>query len=135
MARIGSLILLGFTGILCLAGCGGVDLFEEDSTPVTITGKVLYRGHPLNGGWLVFSSDPQFGAGTDLIMTEVLSEGTFHVRDHQHQGLKPGYYRMSVTSHPNPHWQLPRRYHDPNTSGLRCTVSAQQPLRLRIELD
>lgn len=135
MARSGRWFIPIIAAIICSTGCGGIDLFETDTTPVTITGKVLYRGYPLNGGWIVFSSDPQFGSGTDIVMTEVLSDGTFHVHDQQHLGLKPGYYRISVSSNPNPHWQLPRRYQDPNSSGLRCTVSAQQPLRLRIELD
>lgn len=129
--KIGLLCL----GLVLLGGCGVAEVFDYDAPPVQISGRVLYRGYPLNGGWIVFSADPELGAGSDMLMTEILSDGTFQAIDSRQSGLKPGYYRMAVTNHPSPQWSLPKRYCDPTTSGLKCQVEANQPLRLRIELE
>ena len=121
--------------MLLSAGCGNVDLFESDAPPVTITGQVYYRNYLLPNGWVVFSADPDFGAGTDTIMVPISSDGTFQAYDGKQWGLKPGYYRITVTSQGRNGWTLPRKYSDPNTSGLKCMISANQPLRIRLELD
>lgn len=118
-----------------VAGCGTAEIFDASAPPVQISGRVLYRGYPLNGGWIVFSADPDFGAGSDLLMTEIYSDGTFQAIDATQSGLRPGYYRMAITNHPSPQWSLPKRYADPSASGLKCMVESNQPLRLRIELD
>lgn len=121
--------------LLLSAGCGGVDLFESDAPPVTITGQVYYRNYLLPNGWVVFSADPDFGAGTDTIMVPISSDGTFQAYDGKQWGLKPGYYRIAVSSQARNGWSLPRKYSDPKTSGLKCMISANQPLRIRLELD
>lgn len=121
--------------LLASSGCGGVDMFEPDAPPVLVTGRVFYRGAQLQNGWIVFSADPNYGAGTDTLMVPIGPDGTFQGYDSKQPGLKPGYYRIVVSTTFNNGTQLPRRYTDPNTSGLRCMVQANQPLRITIELD
>lgn len=121
--------------VFVLPGCGAPDLFESDAPPVQITGQVLYRGYQIPGGWIVFSADPDFGAGTDTLMAPIAFDGTFQTFDGKQSGLKPGFYRIAISANDNPTWRLPRKYHDPSTSGLRCKVELNQPLRIRFELD
>lgn len=130
-----SLAALVAAWLITLSGCGNTDLFESDAPPVQVTGQVLYRGYQVPGGWIVFSADPDFGAGTDVLMAPIAFDGTFQTFDGKQSGLKPGYYRIAVSANDNPAWRLPRRYNDPSTSGLKCMVEANQPLRIRFELD
>lgn len=120
---------------ICFMGCGSVDLYDVNADPVTITGHIKYRGISLQGGWIVFSADPDFDAGTDVLMAEVASDGQFHASNSTQKGLKPGYYRIAVSSHRNNRMTLPIRYQDPSISGLKCMVETNQPLRIKIELD
>lgn len=121
--------------IATIPGCRDTELFEPDASPVQITGQVRYRGYQVPGGWIVFSADPHFGAGTDTLMAPIAYDGTFQTFDGKQSGLKPGYYRVAISANDNPAWKLPRRYMDPSTSGLKCMVESNQPLRIRFELD
>lgn len=125
-------IVLVFLG---LSGCGNTDLFEAEGPPVNITGRVFFRGYSLPGGWIVFSADPDFGAGTETLMAPLARDGSFQASDGKQIGLKPGYYRIALSASTTNQWQLPIRYCDPSTSGLKCMVQANQPLRIRLELD
>jgi hypothetical protein len=106
-----------------------------EAKPVYVMGRVTYRGQPLPGGQIVFVADPDYGAGTDLLAASIGLDGSFVLHDGQQVGLKPGYYRITVTSFHQSYLQLPRRYNDPTTSGLRCQIDPDQPLRLNIELN
>lgn len=115
-----------------LAGCGTEEMFQHDANPVTVTGTVTYRGYIVNGGWISFTPETENG---DVILAEIMSDGTFRAADGKQPGLHPGKYRMSVRNHPSQYGNLPRRYADAQLSGLKCVVTANQPLRLRVELD
>jgi hypothetical protein len=123
--------------VLAAGGCAdGVCVNEwQQQRPVYVLGRVKYRGYPVPGGQIVFAADPDYGAGTDLIAVDLGLDGGFIVQDAQQVGLKPGYYRITVSTHPSSRCQLPRRYLDPHASGLRCQIEPDQPLRLNIELD
>lgn len=121
--------------LLISSGCGGVDLFESDAPPVSITGQVYYRNYLLPNGWVIFTADPHFGAGTDTLMVPISGNGTFQAYDGKQWGLKPGYYCIAVSCQARNGWSLPSKYTDPKTSGLRCMIQANQPLRIRLELD
>jgi hypothetical protein len=114
--------------MLLLVGCGTSDIFEHfsDGPPQPVSGRVQYRNYALNGGWIVFHSENH-----QTFTAEVFSDGTFTLNS----GLIAGRYRITVTNHKSAHWGLPSRYNDPQLSGLACTVEANQPLRLRIELE
>jgi hypothetical protein len=121
---------------LSAAGCAeNVCVHDWDQRPVYVTGQVKFRGYPLNGGQIVFSADPEYGAGTELFSAELGIQGHFTLQSHHQQGLKPGYYRITLSSPPQSRNSIPHRYLDPATSGLRCFVEPDQPLRLTIELD
>ncbi|HMO35372.1 MAG TPA: hypothetical protein PKA06_04960 [Gemmatales bacterium] len=115
---------------MLVLGCGTADIFEHlsDDPPVTVSGKVYYRGYALNGGYISFISEL---SNESAVVVEVMSDGTFQLNS----GLKPGKYRIAVTNHRSAHWGLPSRYANPQISGLFCQVHVHQPLRLRIELD
>jgi hypothetical protein len=121
---------------ICVAGCAdGVGVHDWNHAPVYVTGQVKYRGQPVRGGSIVFSADPQYGAGTEILTSELGLTGHFTLHDHHQTGLKPGYYRITISNASHSHLAIPSRYHDPATSGLHCYVEPNQPLRLTIELD
>ena len=129
MSRYTGMLLL----LLGLAGCGTDEMFQHDAKPVTVTGKVTYRGYIVNGGWIAFTPETESQGG--VLLAEIMSDGTFQAADGKQHGLLPGRYRMTVRNHPSQYGSLPRRYADPMESGLKCVVSSNQPLRLRVELD
>jgi hypothetical protein len=118
--------------LVMLSGCGMDDMFVHDAKPVAVTGSVSYRGYIVNGGWISFTPETEQG---DVILAEIMSDGTFRTADNRQHGLHPGRYRMSVRNHHSQYGNLPQRYADPVKSGLKCVVTANQPLRLRVELD
>jgi hypothetical protein len=127
-----------FKFLLCLAvistlqGCGG--LFEADQ-PVNISGRVSYQGQILAEGVVLFSQETAFGIAADAVATNLSFDGYFVVNESGHAGLPPGYYRIAISGRLRNGFHIPRRYHDPNTSGLRCKVDSGQPLDLLIELE
>ncbi len=123
-----------FVIVLTCAGCG--EAFEpQPLSTVTITGQVRFQGVPLQGGMIVFSADPEIDGQDSVIAAELDHLGRFLLRDQEKNGVQPGHYRITVTIHPFSRASLPRKYHDPVASGLRCTVEPHQPLILNIELD
>ncbi len=128
--------LLGLLVVCCcFSGCGTEEMFNYDAKPVNVSGKVTYRGYIVNGGWIVFSPDPDHNNTSDMVTAEIMSDGSFQVIDGKQHGLHPGNYRMTVSNHRSQFGNLPKHYADSTNSGLKCTVVSNQPLRLRIELD
>jgi hypothetical protein len=122
--------------VVASSGCAeGVCVNQWEQPSVSITGRVTYRGYPLDGGQIVFVADQDYGAGTGLLAVELGHDGRFVLQDGRQSGLKPGYYRITLSSGSRARMQIPRRYCDPVTSGLRCQVETAQPLRLNIELE
>lgn len=122
--------------IITVSGCAdGIGVSNDDSQPVYVTGRVRYCGNPVGYGQIVFAADPDFGAGTEMAVASLGYDGSFVVHDERRSGLKPGYYRITISSHTQSNLQLPHRYFDPQTSGLRCQVETNQPLKLNIELE
>ncbi len=125
-----------FLLLMTAGGCAdGVGVDAATQQPVYVTGRVRYRGYPVAYGQIVFAADPDFGAGTGMSVAALAHDGTFVLQDGQQLGLKPGYYRITISNHTQSGYQLPHRYYDPQTSGLRCQVEAGQPLKLNIELE
>jgi len=124
--------LLYVAVISTLQGCSGV--FEADQ-PVSIYGRVSYQGQNLAEGVLTFNRETAFGSDTDGVATNLSFDGYFVVNQAGQAGLPPGYYRIAVSGRLRNGFHIPRRYHDPATSGLRCKVESSQPLELFIELE
>jgi hypothetical protein len=97
---------------LLLAGCGTSQ----------ITGKVRFQDQVLTAGTVKF-----LGADGKEVMTAVAADGSYRVA-----GVAPGLARVSFVPHaPNPFSSgatapkpvaIPKRYKQPETSGLECVV-------------
>jgi hemoglobin len=101
------------------------DKKPEDKKPIDkksaetgdVTGKVFFKGQPLQGGEVTFIGKKTFKGAID-------KDGTFRVKD-----IEPGEYKVAVTSSPakvapatpKP-VAIPAKYNDPDTSGLTYTV-------------
>lgn len=110
-----------FAVVYCV-GCGSNEL-------APVTGRVIHHDKPLTSGTICFRSE----TGGQVGYATIQSDGSYVVRTGSHTGLKPGDYRVAVTStampdenasdpEPTPVLLTPERYADPDTSGLRCTV-------------
>ncbi len=108
--------------ILAVFGCGQ----DDGLTPVH--GRVFYHGHPLPGGTIVFTPDAERGGNGPLACGEIDAEGRFSLRSADKLGAVPGWHRVTIaapalavasgqTAAP-PAIELPRKYSDPEQSGL-----------------
>lgn len=120
--RIGRLVvlcaLLGMVG-----GCG-----QKGVVKVTVNGVVTYKGKPLSSGIITFNSDKgSYSAATvqangSFIMTDVIpgeiSVGVMEAP--QGSGSSSGEASAGPTL---PAANLPQKFRDPATSGLKYTVT------------
>jgi hypothetical protein len=113
--------------VLTVLGCGQ----QPKLTPVH--GQVFYRGRPLAGGTIVFTPDPERGGHGPLACAEIGPDGRYALRTNQEFGAVPGWHRVTIAppSHAAPGqaaWtpvaDLPRKYSDPEQSGLLREVKA-----------
>ncbi len=106
--------------LVLVLGCG------ESSQPlVPVTGKVTYRGQPLQNGTIVFTPDPRRGPLGNMAMGEIKADGTYSLRTEKAFGTAPGYYRVTVAVLLGGSVQpslLPEKYCDPDLSGLTCEI-------------
>ena len=123
--------------VLCLSvgvllGCG-------ESLPETtpVTGTVTFAGKPLTSGdvtlhpQVIAEGLPRRPARGSLDAAGTFQLSTFRSGD----GAVPGTYHVTIHSYANrtdkfddsgtftPQWGIPRRYGDPNTSGLTVEIS------------
>ena len=108
--------------VLALFGCGG----DEPLTPVH--GRVFFRGQPLPGGTIVFAPDAERGGRGPLAYAEIADDGRYSLRSGDKLGAVAGWHRITIappvlavvpgqTLRPAA-VELPRRYSDPEQSGL-----------------
>jgi hypothetical protein len=115
--------------LVIAAGCGpgGVER-------VPVHGQVLYRGQPLAGGTIVFTPDADRGGRGPLAVGEIDAEGHYHLRTGDNPGAVPGWHRITVAA-TAPDTPLPRRYRDPENSGLSRQVRPDMPNVIDLALD
>ncbi len=110
-------------GIACLTGCG-------DSNPpvVEVYGTVTYAGQPLRHGKLTFTP-VQSGKAIRPAVGIIGEDGTYRMAAFpQRTGAQAGEYRVSVLAYTGSlldrtvHYLVPKRYSNPQTSGLTATV-------------
>ena len=110
--------------VLAALGCGQ----EAKLTPVH--GQVFYQGQPLAGGTIVFTPDPERGGHGLLACGEIGPDGRYSLRTNQEFGAVPGWHRVTIAppsrAEPGstPVLDLPRKYSDPEQSGLLREVKA-----------
>jgi hypothetical protein len=107
---------------LAVLGCG----HDDSLTPVR--GRVFFRGQPLPGGTIVFTPDTERGGHGPLAASEITAEGRFSLRSGDKLGAVPGWHRVTIApptlavapgqAVPPPTVELPRKYRDPEQSGL-----------------
>jgi hypothetical protein len=111
-----------FLQALAVLGCGQ----GESMTPVH--GRVFFHGQPLPGGTIVFTPDAERGGRGPLAYGEIGGDGRYTLRTGDKLGINPGWYRVTIappTLAPAPGQavlppavELPRKYGDPEQSGL-----------------
>jgi hypothetical protein len=115
--------------LVLAAGCGpgGVER-------VPVHGQVLYRGKPLAGGTIVFTPDAERGGRGPLAVGAIDAEGHYFLRTGDNPGAVPGWHRITVAA-TAPDTSLPRRYRDPEHSGLSRQVQPDMPNVIDLALD
>jgi hypothetical protein len=130
---IGPLLVAG----LLFVGCRG------GSAPLLpVSGKVTYRGMPLQSGSIVFIPDASRGNNGPLAIGQIRVDGTYTIKTGDANGAAPGWYRITVASigpaaaggppYRIPVSLLPEKYRDPDLSQLACEV---KPKPNSIDLD
>src|SRR5579883_1000213 len=107
---------------LAVLGCGQ----GEPMTPVH--GRVFFHGQPLPGGTIVFTPDVERGGRGPLACGEIGGDGRYTLRTGDKLGTIPGWYRVTIAPPTHaaapgqavlpPAVELPRKYSDPEQSGL-----------------
>jgi hypothetical protein len=122
------------TVLLVLVACGS-------GTPklVPVRGKVFYQGAPLHGGSIVFTPDAERGGSGPLAHAEIQADGSYTLRTDHSPGAVPGWHRVSVMAvqaeGARHRLLLPRRYSDPEMSGLRHQVKPDRANTIDIHLE
>jgi hypothetical protein len=108
-------------GVACLAGCG-----TSQPPSGTVSGKVTLQGQPLRAGTVQFVND-QLGAGASAALDDA---GTYRVTT----PLRTGPYEVTIQPPPPPAphemgpsaslppSNIPAKYRDPKSSGLKATI-------------
>ena len=113
---------------LAVVGCG------QDDSLTPVRGRVFYRGQPLPGGTIVFTPDAERGGHGPLAYGEIAADGHYYLCTGDKRGAVPGWHRVTIappalaaapgqTASP-PAVELPRKYRDPEQSGLLREVRA-----------
>lgn len=128
--------------VIVTAGCG-----ESPSTLSPVRGTVRYRGQPLPAGTIVFTPDITRGYHGAMATGIIQPDGTYSLATEDGPGAAPGWYCVTVVAieaapksdQPDqfivPRSLLPRRYRDPEQSGLTCEVKAGQENQIDLHLD
>lgn len=117
-------------------GCG-----DSPKPLVPVSGKVSYRGMPLQNGTIVFTPDPRKGSSGDMAFSEIKPDGTYSLHTGKGLGAAPGHYRITVASvfgTPQYNYQpasLPEKYRDPEQSGLFFEVKSGAAQAVDLNLD
>jgi hypothetical protein len=111
---------------------------------LSVTGKVAYRGAPLQGGTIVFTPDSAHGESGPLAFGRIGQDGAYHLYTGEALGAAAGRYRVTITSmstsgavagQPSPPYSLlPDKYRDPDLSDLACEIKADRTNTIDFDL-
>jgi hypothetical protein len=118
-------VLLG----LALLGCGR----DDKLTPVH--GHVYYHDKPLAGGTIAFTPDPERGGHGPLACGEIDAEGRYSLHTGNAAGALPGWHRVTIAPAAPTALDLPRKYGDPEQSGLLREVKTDRVVEQDFHLE
>ena len=116
--------------LVVAVGCG-----EPSNALVPVRGTVTFHHEPLRGGTIVFAPDPDRGGRGPIACAEIQPDGTYHLTTGQKHGAVAGWHRVTIVSSDASSAELPRKYCDPESSGIAREVKASVGNVLDIELD
>jgi hypothetical protein len=132
LRAVGPAILLLIAAVGCSSG-------GDQLTPVK--GKVTYKGAPVQGGTVVFIPDTARGTHGNMAMADIQPDGTFALKTNETLGAVPGWHKVTIAwvrpAAPGQQVQLmlPRKYQDPQSSGLAREVQANKPNTIELDLE
>ncbi|HMP03181.1 MAG TPA: hypothetical protein PKD86_06340 [Gemmatales bacterium] len=109
-------------------------LWPEPPAPVPVQGRAHFSGRPLRGGTIVLSSDPDRDDRELLAQGEIRTDGSFSVRAEGLAGVRPGWYRVTLTGVDAAGRPTPTRYRHPEQSALLCHIQPGGPVILDFHL-
>jgi hypothetical protein len=115
--------------LLLAAGCG-----DNGPSLTRVQGTVYYKGVPLKGGTVVFTPDPERGGQGPMALAEIRPDGTYSLRTDGDKGAVPGWHRITV-SPADRRSAFPRRYADPELSGISREVQPDRVNTIDLRLD
>lgn len=119
--------ILAATCAVLLAGC------EQGPPRAQVSGQVTFQGKPVAEALLLLSN-----AELGVYMTTDVVDGRYEVVTATGKGVQPGVYQVAISPPPVDHpvgpilepprpievANIPRRYHDPQNSGLSAELVA-----------
>jgi hypothetical protein len=128
---------------LAVAVLLAVSLFSAcGSDPASLSpvrGTIYHRGAALRGGTVVFTPDLARGGNGPLARAEIQTDGSYVLRTDDQPGAVPGWHRVTVMAvqaeGAGQRALVPRRYSDPEISGLSYQVKPGQANTIDIHLE
>ena len=132
---------------------------QQDSGPLApVSGRVTYKGVPLQGGTIVFVPDESKGQRGPIAFGTIKTDGSFSLitkpaadgvnpqLQNELSGAAAGWYRVTVTAlapasnqpgQPTgfPHSVIPEKFSNPDLSGIVCEVKANQTNTINFNLE
>ncbi len=134
-------MLIVVTLIVGIGACVGC---QRKSTALNqVTGKVFYKGTPLQTGIIVFSPDAARGETGKIAAAKINYDGSYALLTGDAKGATAGWYRVTVAAlaGSNASYELtpvsliPEKYRDPQLSQLQCEVKLGRDNHLDFNLD
>ena len=114
---------------VALTGCNRV----SPAGSTTVRGRVTFQGHPMAGGLVVFSPDPERGGSGKPIPGQIAQDGHFQLILGSDPTIPPGWYRVAIAPDPqsatfpvDDRAAFPPQLTRPDQSGLCREVKAGQ---------
>ena len=140
-------MLLGLT-MLASAVCSFLAGCQRGPGPLNaVSGRVSYKGFPLQGGTIVFTPDTTRGAAGPLALGKINGDGSYQLFTGDEPGAYAGWFRVTVTSYSASSSQvpgqpfrpafslIPEKYRDPELSMLACEVKANRTNTIDFNLE
>lgn len=127
------LLVAGLMASLCAGGCGPSSSSPDWPDPVAVTGKVTYKGKPLENGTVIFipeaSTKGKGGSGLINASGEYKAESIWSGKETK-EGLIPGKYKVAFSRFIKPDGSV--WVAEPNSAEGPASVGAREELPLEL---